>query len=132
MSAANSYAKALYEAAKENKVSPVVMDQLESEMELLQASLFSSKEAKVALTGPITTAKEKITLVEQLCRHMKLSDLATQFALLLARKRRLLLLPQIRDSFSSFRLTLEGGVAGRLVAAETMDQTDIETLAKAF
>ncbi len=132
MSVASSYAKALYEAAKEGKISSEQMDSMEKEMDVLNTAILESKEARVALLSPVTTRREKVSLIEQICREFKVFPLLTQFMTLLARKGRLSLLNEIRDSFSAFRLTLEGGVAGKLVSAEQMNEADVGILAKAF
>src|SRR4051794_28208205 len=125
MSVASSYARALYEAAKEGNTSSELMDQMEKEMDFLQSSISATKEVRIALLSPVTTKREKVSLVEQICRQLKVSPLLTQFIMLLARKGRLTLMDEIRDAFSSFRLTLEGGVAGRLVSAEQMNEADV-------
>jgi len=132
MSAAKSYARALYEVAKDSGTSSEVMDQMETQMDLLQAFIAGSKDAKIALLGPITTVKEKTALIEDISQKLGFSSQLKEFLVLLARKGRLSLLSGIRDAFNSVRLTLEGGVAGRLVAAEAMGDADIGTLAKAF
>jgi F-type H+-transporting ATPase subunit delta len=132
MSAAKSYARALYENAKENGTSSEVMDQIEKQMDFLQGVMAGSKELRIALLGPITTVKEKISLIEELSKKFEFSQQLSQFLVLLAKKGRLPVLTEIRDSFNSVRLNLEGGVAGKLVSAEPMVEADIDILAKAF
>lgn len=132
MSVANSYARALYEAAKENGSTVENMDQMEQQLDVLCSMIDGSKDARIALLGPVTTAKEKTAVLEEVSKKVGFSPILTKFVVLLAKKHRLPLLSEIRDSFGSVRLTLEGGVAGRLVAAEPMVEADISLLEKAF
>ena len=132
MSVATSYAKALYEAAQEWKPQAPDSESLEKNMDVLQEVLSASKEMRVALLGPITTGREKASLVEDLCKRLGMSPLFIRFAVLLAKKRRLEFLSNIRDAFSTIRLNAEGSLAGRLVSAEQMSESDTDVLAKAF
>jgi len=132
MSVAISYAKALFQAAKENQLSAEVVGTIESQMDSFHAFLDSSKEGRVALFGPLTSTREKLSLIENITKQLNFNPLLSQFFALLARKGRLALLGEIRDAFNSVRLTQEGGVAGRLVAAEPMSESDIGILTKAF
>jgi F-type H+-transporting ATPase subunit delta len=132
MSVSISYAKALYEAAKEAHVSSEVLDQIEKQLETFVSVMAGSKEAKTALQSPVTTTREKTAVVEELSKKISLTDLTRQFLMLLARKDRLSILPEIREAFNEVRLSQEGGVPGVLVAAEPMSESDISTLAKAF
>lgn len=132
MSVSTSYAKALYEAAKENKDSSEVLDQIGTQLEDFQKSLESSKELRVALLSPVTTAREKVKLIEDVAQKMNFSPIAKQFIALMGKKGRLTLLKEISDAFRTIRLTSEGGVPGRLVAADPLSESDINTLSKAF
>jgi len=132
MSVANSYARALYEAAKESQLSAESLGQLESQLDTLQACFEESKDARIALIGPLTSTREKTALVEAIAKQYGFAPLLTQFVVLLAKKGRLPLLKEIRDAFSSVRLTQEGGISGRLVAADSMEEADIGILTKAF
>ena len=137
MSVANSYAKALYEAAIENPGSSVSPDSdpmqaLENQMGVVLDLLSSTREAQVALFGPVTTAKEKVALIEVISQKFECANVLKHFLILLARKGRLSLLQEIKDAFGSVRLTLQGGVAGNLVAAEAVTDADVKELEKAF
>jgi F-type H+-transporting ATPase subunit delta len=108
------------------------MTQLEKQLDLIQSVVANSREARVALLGPVATTKEKTAIIQGLSQQLKLSQLLTGFISLLAKKDRLSILTEVRDAFSSVRLEEEGGVAGTLVAAEPMEETDVSTLVKAF
>jgi F-type H+-transporting ATPase subunit delta len=132
MSIAAAYAKALYEIVKENEVPKGGFEQIEAQMDDFSKLLESSREIQIALLSPITTAVEKAHLVGEFSKKLNFHPLVTQFLSLVAKKGRLSLLQKIRDSFSSVRLTQEGGVSGQLITAEPMGEADIQTLTKAF
>lgn len=132
MSVANSYARALLEAAKDANTSSEVIDQMESHMDSLVSLIDQSREMRVALIAPVTTLKEKISLVQELATSLKWPSLFREFIVLLLKKKRLVLIKDIRDAFGSVKLTQEGGVSGRLVAAEPIGDADVATLVKAF
>lgn len=133
MSVANAYAKALYEAALvEEGDSQRILDQLETQMEGLVGILNSFREMRVALYGPIATAKEKVGVISELAQRMSWNPLLKKFLILLANKGRLPLVEKIRTAFSSVRLVSQGGVLGTLEAAEPISEGDVEGLAQAF
>jgi F-type H+-transporting ATPase subunit delta len=132
MSVATSYAKAFYEVAKESQATSEALDSMEKQLELFLAVMDESKEARTALQAPVTTTREKTALVEEISKKLNLADLTRHFLMLLARKDRISILREVRDAFNVVRLTAEGGVPGRLIAAESMSEADISTLAKAF
>lgn len=133
MSVAKSYAQALFEAANANNgQSNEICNQVERQLDEVIALLEKSKEIKMALFGPVFTAKEKVTLIEEVSKKAGWIPLVSQFLVLLARKGRLSLIEEIREAFASARLLAEGGIPGRLVAADPVGEQDIEGLAKAF
>ena len=132
MSVSTSYAKALYQAAKEHQANADALNEIEKQLGLFASFLEASKDMRVALLGPMTTSKEKVALVEGIAKKLGFQPLLTQFAMLLARKGRLSLISEMHDAFSSIRVTEEGGVIGKLVTAEPLGEADINSLAKAF
>ncbi len=132
MSVASSYAKALLEVAVETSLSVEDVDTIEEEMSSFASTLSQSKEARVALLGAVTSQKEKIFLIDQICQQFKLTPLLAQFLGLLAKKGRLALLREIGGAFHTLRLASEGQIAGELVSAERMNETDVAILGKAF
>jgi F-type H+-transporting ATPase subunit delta len=129
MSVAKSYAKAFYETARE---AGQAGEPLERELEQFIAMIDQSRDAEIALFGPVTSSKEKVLLVETIGRKMALSESTIRFLTLLARKERLPILSKIHDALSEVRLAAEGGVSGKLVSAEPMSASDVEGLAAAF
>ncbi len=132
MSVSTSYARALYEAAREQNLSSASIGMMEEQMDALQAVFDLSKETQVALLGPLTSIREKLAILESFGKKLEFPPLLIQFVGLLAKKGRLNLLKEIRNSLSSVRLTLEGGVLGHLVSADPIGKADIDILAKAL
>jgi F-type H+-transporting ATPase subunit delta len=131
MSVAHVYAKALFESVQE-QASSEGLDWVESQIDDFLRALNSSQELQIALFSPVITGREKVRLVEEISKKLSVNPWMTQFFILLVKKGRLNQLEQIKDSFNSVRLIAEGGVMGRLVAADSMSDSDVGILAKAF
>ncbi|OFZ20132.1 MAG: ATP synthase F1 subunit delta [Bdellovibrionales bacterium GWB1_55_8] len=132
MSVANTYARALFEAASDAKTSKADLGQIELELSEFDKMIESSREVRIALYGPLITAKEKVTLVHALNAKAGFLPLVSSFLELLARKNRISSLPKIRDELRSVRLTSEGGLPGKLVSADAMSEADVADLSQAF
>ena len=122
MSVARVYAKALYQAAVEQK-EPVA--KLEPALDVILQAIDGSRELKAALYSPITSSQEKTAIVEALGKVAGLSALMTRYLALLARKVRLSALPEIREAFAEVRLSAQGGMMGELTSAEELSAADI-------
>ncbi len=132
MSVANSYARALYEAAKEAQVSRATIELLEQQLDQLIAIFDASKEAEVVLLGPLTTFSEKKAFLDELAGKLGSNPLLVQFIVLLLKKGRLQLLREIRDAFHVVWLASEGGLAGTVMAAEPIGDSDLNVLTRTF
>ena len=132
MSISKAYAKALYEASKESKSTAQDFDVLEAQLAEFAKQLDGSKELSIALVSPVTSSKEKIAVIEAISQKTGISKALTQFLSLLARKERMSLLEEISATFRTVRLEAEGGILGELVSADTLSESDIEGLSKAF
>jgi F-type H+-transporting ATPase subunit delta len=129
---AKAYAKALYEAARETNTSREGMDLLGSQLDNVLTAILSSKAAQNALFGPVATTKEKAAVMASISEACKAPPLLSHFLQLLARRGRLSLLEEITEAFMEVRLSYENSLAGRLIAAESMNDSDVESLAAAF
>ena len=132
MSVSKAYAKALYEASQDSKSTAADFDQLEVQLENFAKQLASSKELSIALISPVTSSKEKISVIEEISRKTGISKTLTRFLSLLARKERMSLLEDVAATFRTVRLEAEGGILGELVSADPLNESDIESLSKAF
>jgi F-type H+-transporting ATPase subunit delta len=135
MSVAKAYAKALYETACENRAPAEIVsacDEIEKGLGNLNSLIQSHRELKMVLEAPLATAREKTAIVADLSRKLVLPDLLTRFMALLASKERLTLLLEVAEVFRVVRLEQEGGIPGRLIAAEPISDEDVSELAQAF
>jgi F-type H+-transporting ATPase subunit delta len=132
MSVAKAYARALFETATGSKSSSQEIQGIEDELGVILGAIEHSKEAKIALFGPLVNAKEKSALVENITKKAKVTPLVSRFLTLLARKGRLRLLSEIHKAFALVRVESEGGIIGTVVAADPVGAPDVEALAKAF
>jgi F-type H+-transporting ATPase subunit delta len=132
VSLATSYAKALYQAAKEGGTSSEQMMQIEKQMDEFQALLSSSKDLSKALLGPVIALKDKIAIIDAIAQKGGFSTILQRFLVLLAQKERLPGFSDIRDAFSSERLEADGGIAGKVISADPLAETDVKSLADAF
>jgi F-type H+-transporting ATPase subunit delta len=131
MSLAVSYAKALYQAAKEDAASGGALDQLESQMDAFAQAL-RDPHVRKAILGPVVSAKEKGMLIGVVSKKVGFLKIFENFLFLLNNKGRLPAFDSIRDAFSAVRLEAEGGVQGSLVSAEVVSDADVQGLALAF
>ncbi len=132
MSIASSYAKALYEAARENNACSDEFTKYKVQLEFFHSLLSESKDVRLALLSPVITLKEKLEVIEILSKKFEISDLLFRFFSLLVKKGRLDFLGEVIESFRTACLAAEGRMAGRLVSIEPLSEKDIAILAKAF
>ena len=132
MSVATAYAKALYEAAIEEKANTATLDQIEKELDWVVQAVNGSKQLEAALFGAITTSKEKAQLLRELSQKAGANNLVARFLELLASKNRVSLIQKIHQEFVNVRLLAEGGIPGIVVAAQAMADADVAGLAQAF
>jgi len=132
MSVATAYAKALYEAAIEEKATASTLDQIDKELEVVVQAVTGSKQMEAALFGSITTAKEKANILRDLAQKAGANHLVARFLELLASKNRVVMIKQIHQEFVNVRLLAEGGIPGTVVAAQPMADADVAGLAQAF
>lgn len=130
MSVARAYAKALFETAQSAKKGAPKSDALQIELEQFSEMISQSRPLKVALEGPATSPKEKAQLVEALTQKMGVSTVTSQFLTLVARKERMVILPEIAKALREVALESQGAVLGKLVSAEPIDESDVDNYAK--
>ena len=132
MSVAKSYAKALLEFALESGFTPDQCQRIELQLHSLVELVDGSKSLGMALYGPATTSKEKISVVQMLAQKLGMEPVAARFLELMARKRRLDLLEMVAQSYRELRLEHDGIILGELYSADPLSRTDIDDLSSAF
>lgn len=132
MSVGRVYAKALFGSAKENGATGDVFDRIQTQLNTITATVKNSKELQTALFSPLTTAKEKVAVVQALAQQIAADPILAKFLLLLASKGRMAAIEEVGEEFSAARIASENGLQGRLVAAEAIGDADVAALSQAF
>ncbi|MBC7692986.1 MAG: ATP synthase F1 subunit delta [Methylotenera sp.] len=132
MSVARAYAKALYEAATETKLTAADVDQIEAQLDAFVLAVDQNPNFKTLIETAALGSKEKISVVAAVSEKLGIGGILGRFLVLMARKERLSLLKAIRGSFAEIRLESQGGVLGQLVSADPLDAKDLEELSRSF
>ena len=129
MSLSRVYARALYDTVIEAKGDlSAVRSDLDAFLKLLDAS----KDARIAIQGPIASAREKIAVIDDICSSARMNVSTLRFLSLLAKKGRLKELAHIRHALDEIRLESEGGMLGHVTSADQLGDADIRELSEAF
>ena len=78
MSVAKAYAKALYEAACENKSPAEIIrlcDEIEKSLSQHNSLIANHRELRIALEGPVATAREKGAILSEIGRKLGVNEL---------------------------------------------------------
>ncbi|MDR3607514.1 MAG: ATP synthase F1 subunit delta [Oligoflexia bacterium] len=135
MSVSKSYAKVLYETVSENKSPQEIAkacDDLQAALSAFARMLDESRALRLALESPVTSVREKIAVLTEVCQRSKFPEVLDRFLVLLANKGRLSLFAEIVSLFRVVRLEAEGGIFGHLTSAEAMTEADVLSLSQAF
>lgn len=132
MSVAQSYAKALYEASREQGAKA---EAIEAAVFAVAGAFSSSKQLRDVLYSPSTNGADRSKVLSALAEKVasgKEGKLVGVFLNLLSGKGRLRVLPDIADAFKKARVEAEGGVLGEVASADALKQEDLDSLARAF
>lgn len=134
MSLAQSYARALYEAAKDNGAKTEV---LEHAIHAVSAAVHQSKDLHDLMNSPAVSEKDRGKVLVALSEKAAPSATAEQkllgnFLGLLSKKGRIQILPDVASAFTKTKVESEGGILGHVSSADSLKQEDLEGVAKAF
>lgn len=133
MSVAQSYARALFESGSSNGSFNV--DHLNSQVKNLgdfADLLAESKELRVALLGPATSTREKVSIVEEIGKKLSVDEVVSRFLKLVARNGRLGFLRSIQTCLRELSLAKQNGVLGHVVSADALSEAELNDLAGSF
>ncbi len=123
-SLAGRYASALFELASEGgSVSAV-----ETDLETLGSALSESGDLRAATTNPQLSREEQGQAVGAIAKHLKLSDLTTNFLGVLAGNRRLSKLTDMIAAFKVIAAAQRGEVTATVTSAHPLSDDQIATL----
>lgn len=123
-SLAGRYASALFELASEGgSVSAV-----ETDLETLGRALSESDDLRAATTNPQLSRGEQAQAVAAIAKHLKLSELTTNFMGVLAGNRRLSKLTDMIAAFKAIAAAQRGEVTATVTSAHPLSDDQIATL----
>jgi|FLYM01.1.fsa_nt_gi F-type H+-transporting ATPase subunit delta len=110
------YAKALYELSKEEKNQSLVFSELKS----LEKEVFSKEEFMKFMHSPMVRPKDKEEALLQSLSKSSVSNVVKTFCLLLAKKNRISIFPQIVSAFEALSDEEAGVVRGVVRAPQVL------------
>ncbi len=123
-SLAGRYASALFDLASESGTVSAV----ESDLETLAAALSESAELAAATTNPQLSRGEQGAAVAAVAKHLKLSELTTNFLGVLAGNRRLSKLPDMVSAFKTIAAAQRGEVSAQVTSAHPLTEDQLAAL----
>ncbi len=123
-SLAGRYASALFELASESGTVSAV----ETDLETLHAALAESDDLRAATTNPQLSRSAQADAVAGIAKHLKLSDLTTNFLGVLAGNRRLAKLPDMIAAFKAIAAAQRGEVTATVTSAHPLSDDQIASL----
>jgi F-type H+-transporting ATPase subunit delta len=113
---AERYGAALFDLADERKE----LDAVAGDLQALRGMLRDSGEFRRLIRSPVLSRAEQGKAIEAIAAQAKLSPLARNFLGLLARNRRLFVLPEITTSFLQQLAERRGEVTASVIAAQDL------------
>lgn len=125
---AGRYAYALFELAEEgNAVDPVAGD-----LERLAAMIDESADLTRLIRSPVISREEQARAMEALLEAYDIHGLTRKFVGLLARNRRLFVLPGIIGAFKAILAGRRGETAAEVISAQKLSERQMNALANAL
>lgn len=119
---AERYVKALFDVSE--KVRPAV----EKDLVRLEAALAESKELRDLLSNPLLTRAEQAKAMDALLAAMKANAVTRQFVALLAKQKRLNLLPEIVALFAQWAAYARGEMKAEVISAVPLKSADVKLI----
>jgi len=132
MSVAQRYGKALYESLMSGNGSSDSVNKYFQQLRDLLLTFNSSPDAHLALFGNVTSSSDKVSILSALLDKVDVSPVIKKFLMLLARKGRLSLFPEVVARFEQIAVESEGGVYGEVLSPEELTDQDQLALTDAF
>lgn len=121
---AERYVKALFDASGDS------LGKVERDLVELQAALAWSKEFRQLLVNPLLTRDQQAKAMDAVLTSVKAHKLTRDFLNLLARKKRLPLLPEIIALFVEWSAKARGEMKAEVVSAAPLKDADVAAIGK--
>jgi F-type H+-transporting ATPase subunit delta len=125
---AERYARALFDLARETDA----VDAARTGLDSFEALMKESPELTRLVRSPVFAADEQIRAIEAVLARAGISGLAANFILLVARNRRLFVLPDMIRSYRSFVAAHRGETTADVTSAEPLSDTQVAALKDAL
>ena len=123
-STSKSYARALYELAKENSE----LDKVEDGMNGMKTLLSDSSDFKEMILNPTVTKEEKNKVITKIVDQYSFCRTLKKFLGFLTIKNRLFFLSQIIDSFLNIISSNKGELKAKLLSSKELSKAEIEKI----
>lgn len=121
---AERYVKALFD------VSDKAQDKVENDLRQLAILLKESKALGAMINNPLLTRQQQAKAMDAILTAMKAATVSRQFVVLLAKQKRLAILPEIISIFMSEASKQRGEMKAMLVSAAPIKASDFNLLAQ--
>ena len=123
-STAKSYARALYELAKENSE----LDKVEDDINSIKTLLSKSADFKEMTLNPTVTKEEKNKVITKMVAQYGFCQSLKKFLGFLTIKNRLFFLNQIIDSFLNLVSSSKGELKAKLLSSKELSKAELEKI----
>ena len=123
-STSKSYARALYELAKENSE----LDKVEDGMNGMKTLLSDSSDFKEMILNPTVTIEEKNKVIIDMINQYNFCQTLNKFLSFLTNKNRLFFLNKIIDSFSKIVSSSKGELKAKLLSSKKLSKMELEKI----
>jgi F-type H+-transporting ATPase subunit delta len=125
---AGRYATALFDLARENKS----LDRVEADLTAVEAALAESPELRATIVSPVFSRDDLAAAVKAIAARMDLGPETSNTLGLLARNRRLFVLPSLIASVKAMMAAERGEVAARVTSAKPLSEAQTGALRAAL
>ena len=122
------YATAVFELAKEGKT----LKAIETDIDALAAAMEGSADFRALIHSPVYSRAEQGTAITAIAKKMQLSPVVGNTLSLMAKNRRLFVLPQLVAGLRALISEDKGEVTADVVAAKALTKTQEAALAKSL
>ena len=124
VSSENSYSKALYELADENKSLSHIEEQASSIINLIS----KSEDFDQLIKDPTIKIEEQSKIINEISNKFNFSDLFKKFLNFIISKRRLFYLEKILKDFLAICSKMRGEISGKLISAKELNDLEINNI----
>ncbi len=124
----NRYAKAIFDAAKQNNK----LDVVAKDLSIISDAITSNPEfAKTLSSGAIVKDKMK-EIFADICNKLKVDEVTRNFILVIAENKRSSIIPQINVKFANLILSSKNTIKATVFSAKALNDNELEDVKKSL